>query len=321
MAEMRGVAQRMNLQQWEKDNKARALELCSTALDQANVLFDNGDLRPFLTTLTRFHWYNFYNLLLILRQYPNATVLRTFKEWQSLMNDPQAQVLKSDHKGKGIEIVAPFTNHQPQGTRSLSWYSVKQFDISQTNVQNFESTPNIYLSGPDHLFTLNAAIIAAIYSEYGMSTYPCHSDLPPHTGNFGYTEGDIVFWRSDLSDTNKLLWLSECLIALSKPETVIGERFQRAFIRMAQHCLLQIWQIDDPHLLFLPKDHELICSVPSELRPVFLDLLQRRVRHFEETVYSRYQENLKKDGSRSMPSVEAVIRENNETCRKEGNVP
>ncbi len=293
MAEARNTAMAMDRQQWVKTNKARALELCSMALETANELFDSGDLSSYLTLLCRLHCYNYYNLLLLLRQYPNATCLTTFKEWQRLLGDPNKQVLKQDQKGKGIELVAPFTNLQPQGTRSLSWYSIKQFDISQTTITNHPVRKDTYLNGSEHISELVRAIRRVLSDEYHVSiSEDDPSDSAYVAGNFGYRHDKIVHCRWDLAPEEQLLWLSESMICISPPERIVGERYAQLFTNMVQHCLLRIWNISDPRLLYLRKEDELVRSVPSELRSVFLDYLQRRVRHLEESVYCKYQEHL-----------------------------
>lgn len=310
MADMRGAAREIDRQQWVRDNKARSLELCSMALETANELFDRGDLSPYLTILSRLHWYNFYNLLLILRQYPQATHLSSFKEWQGRMSDPQQQVLKREYIGKGIELVAPFTNLQPHGTRSLSWYCVKQFDISQTNVKGYEPPKSIYLAGEKHTRELIRSLTGILRGEYGKIVFYDQASEPYRSGNAGYTEGDKIHCRPGLSESEQLLWLSENVISLSSPDRVTGERYRRMFLQMAQHCLLRMWGIEDRQLLYLSQDKDLIRSVSADLRPVFLDLLQRRVRHIEESVHCKYQEHLREreeeDEFEFSPSFQAI---------------
>lgn len=272
--------------------KAHAQDLCVQALETANELFDNGDLSPYLTLLSRLHWYNFYNLLLILKQYPSATHLSSFQAWQARIGDRTKRVLKRDQFGKGIELVAAATNPYPQGTRSLYWYCMKQFDITQTTVQGYEPPKSIYLFGTNHTHELLRALRSVLRGDYGITVSTDLAAAPIRSGNAGYLEHNTLHCRPDLPDTEALLWLSESILSLTPPATVIGERYQRMFLRMAQHCLLRIWGFEDRNLLYLPQDKELISSMPTHLRPVFLDLLQRRVRSIEEAVYRRYQAQL-----------------------------
>lgn len=273
-------------------NKAHAQDLCVQAMEQANELFDSGDLNPYLLVLSRLHWYNFYNLLLILRQYPSATHLAAFRVWKDRIGDPGKWVLKKEFVGKGIELVAPATSPYPRGTRSLYWDCLRQFDISQTHVQGYEAPRSVYLSGESHIQVLVLALQDILRGEYHMTVLTTGSEFS--SGNAGYIEGNMIYCRPDSPGSELLLWLSEGLLSLTHPEKVIGERFLRMFLRMAQHCLFRIWGFEERQLLYLPQDKELICSVPADLRPIFLDLLQRRVRNVEESVYSKYQEHLHK---------------------------
>jgi len=289
LAETKTAAKSADMQQWIKTNKARALELCSMALETANDLFDSGDLRPYIQVLSRLHCFNFYNILLILRQYPNATCLTTFKEWQSRMENPNQQVLKREYIGKGIETIAPFTNLQPSGTRSLTWYSVKQFDISQTNVTSFLPPKSIYEPGQKHLVYLNSALRGVISLEFHCNVSIDTTDREIYNAGIpGVREGTEILCRANLSQSERLTWLLQNLIDLSRPEVVVGAQYKHLFHALAANCLLQIWGIQDRGLLYLHQDADLVRSVPADLRPVFLDLLQRSVRRFEEAVHCEY---------------------------------
>ena len=286
LAEMRGAARMIDQQQKIRENKARAQELCSMALETANELFDTGDLSPYLSVLSRLHWYNYFNLLLILRQYPTATHLAAYNTWKEMI-PPGEWILKQEHKGKGIELIAPWTNLQPQGTRSLSWYSFKQFDVAQTNVKNFVPEKGIYLEGPPHVFQMCESLRRVLDDEHEIvvlrDQMQSQPDLP------GYIKDKRLYIRPGLTDAEQIQLLSEHLIRQTNPETVTGERHLRTFLLMAQHCLLQIWGIPGPPLI---QNRDLIRSTPADLRPAFLDLMQRTVRHIEESAHSKYMEIL-----------------------------
>lgn len=295
MAGPHGTTKGIDHQQRLKEHEERASELCRMALEQANELFERGDLTPYLTVLSRLHFFNLYNLLLILRQFPSATHLGSFLNWQKQMKlrEPDKKwVLKRDQIGKGIELVAPYTNRHPEGTLSLSWYAHLQFDVSQTNISHYEAPQNVYTSGPNHITDLIRALRSMLSEEYGAAVLTDPGSRIYNVGIPGYIEGRTVHCNPKNSALELLMWLTESLLTLSHPEQVIGERYLRLFLQMAQNCLLQIWGISDQRMLYLPQNADLIHSIPLDLRPVFLDLLQRRVRHIEETIYSKYQEHL-----------------------------
>lgn len=323
MAEMLGATRMLERQQRMKAAKVRALDLCSMALEVSNSLFDRGDLFPYIEILSRFHCYNFYNLLLILRQYPEATHLAPFAVWQNQMKDPSQRVLKKEYIGKGIELIAPYTDLQPQGTRALSWYGIRKFDVTQTTITDFQPPPKGYFAGANHLKALLLSLRSVLSRQYNMSIL---MDSPESSfyaaGNAGYREDHFIHCRRDLSDPEQLLWLSENVVELSAPEQVIGERHKTLFCQLATNCLLRIWDITDRSLLYLRQDAELIQSVPADLRPVFLDLLQRRVRQTEELVYSRYQEHRRnREEEARMNAVPTLSDQTIHPTREEASAP
>lgn len=302
MAEMLGAKEILERRQEKRDQmqkmKERAQELYSKALDKSNELFDSGDLSPYLSTLVHLHKYNYYNLLLILLQYPTATNLKNFNEWRKMIPNSNDWVLK---KGvKGIELIAPFTDIQQNGVRSLSWFAINQFDITQTNIPNLNPTPSIYFSGVQHKKTLIRALRSLLRNNFGATIF---MDLYPQElyGFAGQIKGSEIHCHNNLSDNDFLLWFSECLLIFLHPEKEIGERYTRMFIQMAQHCLFRIWEITDSQLLFLPDNKEIIQNIPFELRTVFLNLLQCCVRNIVEGTCCYYKLELsqKEDSNHS----------------------
>lgn len=280
------------------------------ALATADELFERGDLTPFLTVLVRLHFLNFYNLLLILRQYPSATHLGSFKNWEKLMKrrDPGTKwILKKDQVGKGIELVAPFTNFHPEGTYSLSWHCLRQFDVSQTNIHHYEPPKSVYAPGPGHIRRLIRALRGTLTEDYGVTVLTAPFSGIGHSGSPGYIEGNTIHCNPVCLEPDLMMWLTESFLTLTYPEQVIGEKHKSLFLQTAQHCLYRIWALEDPHMLFLPSDPDLIRSVPTDLRPVFLDLLQRRVRHMEEAIYSKYQEELQEREAEAFKQAQSTL--------------
>ena len=186
----KGIDQRQRL----RTHEDHARELCDMALATADELFERGDLTPFLTVLVRLHFLNFYNLLLILRQYPSATHLGSFKNWEKLMKrrDPGTKwILKKDQVGKGIELVAPFTNFHPEGTYSLSWHCLRQFDVSQTNIHHYEPPKSVYAPGPGHIRRLIRALRGTLTEEYGEWQWVTREEFEEYISN-QYVLDDLI---------------------------------------------------------------------------------------------------------------------------------
>ena len=64
------------------------------------VLFTSDRYQEYLRTMAKFHNYSFNNTLLIAMQRPDATLVTSYKNWQSMGR----QVMKGE---KGITIIAP----------------------------------------------------------------------------------------------------------------------------------------------------------------------------------------------------------------------
>lgn len=101
----------------------------------------------------KFHAYSFFNTLLILSQYPTATLVSGYRKWQELGR----QVRKGE---KGITILAPLIRKDkdnPESKVLTGFRQVKVFDISQTDGEPIPTAPR-----PTLLEGNNALIQAAI---------------------------------------------------------------------------------------------------------------------------------------------------------------
>ena len=243
----------------------------------------------FIKVLSKFHGYSYYNILLILAQYPQATCLTFHKVWEKYMGDSDDPVIKEEYRDTRINLIAPYAVILENETCYALWQRAKMLDISQTNVTRFTPPASIYRRGEEHLALLSLSLRSALSSDHHASVIFSKTLFPTgDMGNPGFREGQNIFCRAGLSKKEQILWLSQNLIDLSEPEKVIGERYKNLFLQLAQHCLLQIWEITDRHMLYMYQDPDLVRSIPKDLRPVFLDLMQRSVRRIEESVYCAY---------------------------------
>lgn len=277
---------------------ASAEQLLEKALETADRLFNSGDLTPYLNVLCRLHNYNFYNILLILRQYPEATTLTTSAQWKTCMNGSGQEVIKEEHHGKGIRLVAPFVSLNPP---FANFISLVFYDVSQTNVTGYQRV-SIYRVGDENTTLLYGALRMALSSEYRTSVIYMRELFKYAEYHIpGYREGNSIYCRPDIPKEELIRWLVRNMLELSEPDKVIGKRYLALFLDMAQYCLLNIWGITDRRTWFFYQDPDLIRSIPQDLRKVFLDLLQRRVRKIEEVVNSAYQELLQDREEEPMP--------------------
>lgn len=274
----------VEFQDWAKGKKEHAQQLCGRALAFAEELFQSGDLRPYLEILSRLHTYNFYNLLLLLQQYPDACCLATFREWKKQAPHSGFQILKSEHKGKGIELITPFTEPPRSKNRALFWVEIKQFDVSQTNF--WHPYPKIVYETEPHL---ESAICSVLFHEYQKTVIyrtsdPAFSEL----GVPGFRTEDDIYCNAELSAEDRIVWLTQVLIELSEPEQLVTPAYGTLFASLALSCLLSIWNLPDSHYLY--QDQDLIRSIPKNMHALFLDQLQILVRRYAELVHCAYLE-------------------------------
>lgn len=274
-----------------QDRRQHAQELIDMAKADADALFDQGDLTPYLDILSRFHNYNYYNLLLILRQYPQATCLAPFSVWLAMVGQNK-MALRDEWIGRGIELVAPHSTLNREKGLFLSWFPAKQFDISQTWVTDFKVPESPYHGDRNLLRNLCYAIRGALAREYQVTLVPerrvamqsMEITLPGRI----LENGRIVTMRSDLSPEYSLLWLTEALILSTDPCNVLNKEYLRLFITLAQNCLFRIWGLADSDPFRLRSNPDILYEMPSDTRYNLLDLLQCRVRYLDESIRCEY---------------------------------
>jgi hypothetical protein len=66
-----------------EERQAEAEALHASIVKQVQQLADNGQWRAFLELARSFHNYSLNNLLLILAQKPDATMVAGFRQWQT----------------------------------------------------------------------------------------------------------------------------------------------------------------------------------------------------------------------------------------------
>lgn len=290
MAEMRAsVPQRNNtIAAWSQEVKSKANELRASARNAANSLFQAGDLRGYLDLVCRLNHYDAYNLLLILQQYPRATCLAGFKQWQKLLNDPTAQVLRPEWRNKGIDLIAPYTDVIGRDRHTLTWFAVKQFDVSQTNLTTYRPAPDVYAQDKRHHPILLASLKDVLASEYHRSVIhtPTSAQLRK-LGLVGQMNDSTILIRDDAKPTLLLHFLAECLCRLAmSPATPLTPEQTDLAGQYIIHCLFSIWHIDPPKALRQPRDE--LAAIAPDSQMVFLSLIQRTVRHLDESVSAAY---------------------------------
>ena len=271
---------------WIKESRAAAADLIKHTTTLRRKLFASGDLSPFLSVLIRLHQYDYRNLLLILEQYPSATQLGTFKNWQSLL--PSGQVLQNKWKGKSIDLLAPFTEKSSSGIHFLTWYRVTQYDISQTNVTDYPKEKSPYVLDQLHLPYLTQSLLAVLYHHFQRKVkyLPRSSSILQTSLSFYITDQHVVM-RSDSTPIQRLQILSEAMSRLNIAErSSLSNKYQVLFSQCVCHCLFAIWLL--PGYFKPPTASSIISTFPESQQAQFLDLLQRSVRLLNESATCCY---------------------------------
>lgn len=295
MAEMRGSIPNNNAN-WIQETKNKALELRSSAQSAARDLFRTGDLRPYLDLVCRLNYYDAYNLLLILQQYPKATCLAGFKLWQKQLPREDMQVLKPEWRGKGIDLIAPYTDYFGGSRFTLTWYAVKQFDVSQTNVPHFSLPPSVYLPGDDkHIDRLITSLCEVIAERYHRSLIhlPSSSQLRS-VGLVGQMNEHTVTIRDDAKPAYRLNFLCQCLcqLAMDPPVPLMPPQKDLA-IQCIIYCLFRNWEVTQPRPL--RQTPPVLASFTPEQQIPLLSLLQQTARHLEEEISQAYRAELSRE--------------------------
>lgn len=120
-----------------EERKAQAEALHASILEQVGQLAESGQWRRFLDFARSFHQYSLNNLLLILAQNPDATMVAGYRQWQT----KGRQVRKNESAIKIFGYSTKRTSNddelestQREAERTVHYFPVLSvFDISQTD--------------------------------------------------------------------------------------------------------------------------------------------------------------------------------------------
>ena len=146
--------------------KEDAVELADKCLKELAASLEQGQtevLEKYLSALARFHDYSFRNMMMIVKQFPEASKVAGFHTWRKLGR----WVKKGE---SGIAILAPMIGRKKDETGSLSRTEVSEskaksvfgfravhvFDISQTEGEELPKLSEISGSAADNLMHLES---------------------------------------------------------------------------------------------------------------------------------------------------------------------
>lgn len=292
MTTRKSTAEKDNMARWVKFSKENALRLLAHADELALTVFSSPDnFFSFLELTSRLHFYDARNLLLIWEKCPSASCLAGFKVWERYL-PPGSQVLKKEHIGNAIDLIAPFTDGSDE-QRCLVWYNISMFDVSQTMVQStLPSFDFSYVSDDHHEYFLLDALKYILGSKFQRSIIiQPPNRLMRETGLFGQVTENAVILRDDLSALEMLQWLTETVVHLFIEGKNLSSPVAQLMRNCVRYCLFRIWDLEAS--LQAPSGVQLEAVVSGEL--VFLNLLRDTLRELNVLCCSIYLSLRKQD--------------------------
>ena len=270
---------------WAQSVKEKGQRLVAFAQSLSPKVFTSiENLISFLDLAARIHYYDAYNLLLIWDRCPNASCLAGYKVWERQL--PRgAQILKKEHMGKGIELVAPFTDGFHQQSQVV-WFSVIVFDISQTTLAvpppAFDS--GYFLDDRHEYFLLDALrmVIGTVYERSVLISPP--TQLQQEAGLSGHITDQAVFVRDDLPLKEQLQWLTESMIVLEGTRQGLLPASLQLFIRCVGYCLFRIWRLED----YAVPPHSIQLNGAAQQEMPFLHQVRDSLRFLNNLICSCY---------------------------------
>ena len=148
-------------EKFKEKKKAELASLYDAANEETLRIAGNPDrLTEYLRVQARFDRYSVTNAILLLHQFPEAQQLKTFEEWKRA----GASVAKGE---KSISVLEPSGYTRTDGSTARSYRIKKLFDISQTDMNNNDSS---FLTGVSDRSIIKALLLAGDAEILAMET-------------------------------------------------------------------------------------------------------------------------------------------------------
>ena len=145
-----------------KEKKRAELEALYDAVNEETLMIteDPEKFSAYLRVQARFNRYTVTNVILLLRQFPDAQKLKTFEGWKR----GGASVKRGE---KSISILEPYSYTKADGSMGKGFRIKKLFDISQTDLKQ---SPAPFLSGVSSRSLLRALLEASPVESEAVDT-------------------------------------------------------------------------------------------------------------------------------------------------------
>lgn len=269
---------------WLINSKKAALRLLNKADEISDRIFKSGNLRVFFSLLSRFSYLDYRNLLLLSAQYPQATDLAGASVWKS-MAPKGGLFLKEEYQGKGISLLAPFTEISKTDLK-LIWFTIKMYDISQTNIINGTHSRTVYLHNKkEHIDILIKSIRAFVAEEYNVSFLITKTEEHIKTGLPCIVKNKVIYIQPKSDELAQLSFFVEYIVKREIDEPLSREMilYLAASVR---DCLFEIWDL--PKQVSCSPPYESITDLSAEEQKTFLSKAQLLVRSIEDSILNKY---------------------------------
>ena len=284
MAGLQGIDEKRQISEWLESSKMFARQLLVKTADISENFFKSGDLSVFFSLLSRFSYLDYRNILLLAAQYPKAIDIAGASVWKSMA--PKGSLfLKEEFQGKGISLLAPFTELD-KSVSKLIWFTIKTYDISQTKGIKKEAAKSVYLNNKkEHIDILLKSIRSFIGDEYNISYVVTKTDEHVKTGLPCILKNKVVYIRPKADELMQISFFTEYIV-----KTEVDEPLPKEIIvylaSSIRDSLFDIWNL--PKQVSCSPPYESITDMSAEKQEIFLNKAQQLVRYIEDRVLFEY---------------------------------
>lgn len=284
MAGLQGIDDKRQISEWLESSKMFAQQLLIKTGDISEKLFKSGDISVFFSLLSRFSYLDYRNILLIAAQYPKATDIAGASVWKSMVSKGSL-FLKEEFQGKGISLLAPFTETGKSDSK-LIWFTIKMYDISQTKVIKKETAKAFYLKNKkEHIDILLKSIRSFISDEYYISYVVTKTDEHVKTGLPCVLKNKLVYIRPKADELMQISFFTEYIVK-SEIDEPLPKEIIVYLASSVRDSLFDIWNL--PKQISCSPPYESITDMATEKQEIFLNKAQQLVRYIEDRVLSEY---------------------------------
>lgn len=177
---------RLSTEEWIEKKQAEK-DAVYTMIDEtaAEVVSDPAKFQSFLDTQSRMDRYSAANALLVYKQRPDATQLKSFSDW----GEENIRVNKGE---KSFSILEPVEYTKQDGTPGIAYNVKKVFDVAQTNGKR-QPAPSV---------NRDPRQLVAVMLDTAPVAIESVAELPyPDMGAFYNNDKQTLFVKRDIGDS------------------------------------------------------------------------------------------------------------------------